>query len=212
MTLTARITLAALAIALAALAVAGAVYVIFVKAPTDLAEKVAQGMRETLHFTPEVHVNETVVVQQSAPILELATVSKEVWVEDTYTNTFLGSTKTLVVRATFTGKAGFDLREKFVITVKTNPNKLVAEFPSPKLLSLEMTRYDIVQEESGWWNRLTSEEREAAVRRLRQKAEQQLLASSLLRDAERQMQEQLQTVLSRYPIPVEIAVRNPIRQ
>ncbi|MDW8019896.1 MAG: DUF4230 domain-containing protein [Chloroherpetonaceae bacterium] len=207
MTLTTRITLLIAAVAFAALAIAGAVYVVFVKVPTDLAEKVASSVRHTLHFTPEVRLNETIVVQQSTPILELATVSKEILVEDAYTHTFLGSTKTLVVRGTFVAKAGFDLREKFLLTVKTNPTKLIAELPAPKLLSIEMTRYDIVQEESGWWNRLTSEEREAAVQRLRQKAEQHLLVSSLLNDAETLMRKQLEAALYVHHTPLDISIR-----
>lgn len=207
MSLTTRLTLLAAAIGFAALAVAASLYVIFVKAPSDLAENAAAGVRRAFNFTPEVRINETVVVQQSAPILELATLSKQLLVEETYAHTFLGSTKTLAVRGVFVAKAGYDLKRKFTLTVKTNPTKIIAEFPEPELLSLEMTRYEVVRDESGWWNFITREEREAAVRRLQEKARQQALASGLLREAEGAMREQLQAALESQRAPVEIVVR-----
>ena len=81
MRLSTRIVLVSAAVSVAALAIALAVYVIVVKVPTDLAHNVAEGVRHNFNFTPEVRLNETVVVQQSAPILELATVSKSLMVE-----------------------------------------------------------------------------------------------------------------------------------
>ncbi len=208
MTFSTRIIVICIAVAVAAMAIASAVYIVVVKVPTDLARNAADGLRQTLNFTPEVRLNGTVVVQQSAPILELATVSKDILVEDAYTHTFFGSTKTLVVRGVFTAKAGFNLKEKFLLTVKTNPTTLVAEFPAPKLLSLEMTQYNVVQEESGWWNKLTTKEREAAVNRLRQKAHAEILASSILLDAETLMRNQLHSTLAIHNAPIDISIRS----
>jgi hypothetical protein len=66
MRLSTRIVLISAAVSVAALAIALAVYVIFVKVPTDLAHNAAEGMcGATSMFTPEVRLNETVVVQQS---------------------------------------------------------------------------------------------------------------------------------------------------
>jgi hypothetical protein len=207
MRLSTRIVLISAAVSVAALAIALAVYVIVVKVPTDLAHNVAEGVRHNFNFTPEVRLNETVVVQQSAPILELATVSKSLMVEETYTHTFLGSTKILVVRGIFTAKAGYDLNQKFLLRITTNPTKITAEFPEPKLLSLEMTRYEVVRDESGWWNYITREEREAAVNRLQDKARQQALASGLLRDAQTLMERELHTLLGAHGVPVEILMQ-----
>lgn len=207
MSLSTRLTLLAAAIGFAAIAIAVAVYVIFVKAPTDLAENAAEGFRRTFHFTPEVRINETVVVQQSSPILELATLSKQLLVEETYTHTFLGSTKTLVVRGVFVAKAGYNLQQKFLLTVRTNPTKIIAELPEPELLSLEMTRYEIVRDESGWWNFITREEREAAVSRLQEHARRQALSSGLLREADTAMRQQLQTLLGQTSVPVEVVIK-----
>ncbi len=207
MRLSTRIVLVSAAVSVAALAIALAVYVIVVKVPTDLAHNAAEGIRRNFNFTPEVRLNEIVVVQQSAPILELATVSKSLMVEDTYTHTFLGSTKILVVRGIFNAKAGYDLKQKFLLRITTNPTKIIAEFPEPKLLSLEMARYEVVRDESGWWNYITREEREAAVNRLQEKARQQVLASGLLRDAQTLMERELNTLLGIHGVPVEILKR-----
>jgi hypothetical protein len=207
MRLSTRIVLISAAVSVAALAIALAVYVIFVKVPTDLAHNAAEGIRRNFNVTPEVRLNETVVVQQSSPILELATVSKSLMVEDTYTHTFLGSTKVLVVRGIFTAKAGYDLKQRFLLRITTNPTKITAEFPEPKLLSLEMTRYEVVRDESGWWNYITHEEREVAVNRLQEKARQQVLASGLLHDAQTLMENQLHTLLGAHGVPVEVLMQ-----
>jgi hypothetical protein len=207
MRLSTRIVLVSVAVSIAALAIALSVYVIFVKVPTDLAHNAAEGIRRNFNVTPEVRLNETVVVQQSSPILELATVSKSLMVEDTYTHTFLGSTKVLVVRGIFTAKAGYDLKQRFLLRITTNPTKITAEFPEPKLLSLEMTRYEVVRDESGWWNYITHEEREVAVNRLQEKARQQVLASGLLHDAQTLMENQLHTLLGAHGVPVEVLMQ-----
>lgn len=207
MRLSTRIVLVSVAVSIAALAIALSVYVIFVKVPTDLAHNAAEGIRRNFNVTPEVRLNETVVVQQSSPILELAIVSKSLMVEDTYTHTFLGSTKVLVVRGIFTAKAGYDLKQRFLLRITTNPTKITAEFPEPKLLSLEMTRYEVVRDESGWWNYITHEEREVAVNRLQEKARQQVLASGLLHDAQTLMENQLHTLLGAHGVPVEVLMQ-----
>ena len=55
------------------LLVALSMYIVLVKIPTDLASNVARGMKEMLNFTPQVRINEHVVIEQSVPVAELAT-------------------------------------------------------------------------------------------------------------------------------------------
>src|SRR6187431_2788363 len=93
-----------------------AAYVLLVYLPRRMAEQAYEGARQIGHdisevfkFTPEVRVNNTVVLQQQTPILELATLSQKFKHEYAWTNTWLNSTKKIKITGTFEAKAGFDL-------------------------------------------------------------------------------------------------------
>jgi hypothetical protein len=62
-------------------------------------------------------VNNTVVLQQQTPILELATLSQNFRHEYEWTNTRLGSTKKIKIKGSFEAKAGFDLNKRFALEI-----------------------------------------------------------------------------------------------
>lgn len=173
-------TVAVLSFAILVLGGAWAIYVVIVKTPADLARNTAQGFREIFNFTPQVRIDQTIVIEQNIPILEVATVSRDLFVEHTWSMTWLGSTKTIQLRGTFTAKAGFDLHEPFHIIIKKNPLRAVAELPSPRMLSLQMNSCKIIKDESGWWNRIAGPDREQALRDLQRLAGAKALESGIL--------------------------------
>ena len=59
----------------------------------DGAKQVGQDIANIFHVTPEITVNNTVVLQQQTSILELATLSQKFQHHYDWTNTWLGSTK-----------------------------------------------------------------------------------------------------------------------
>jgi hypothetical protein len=63
----------AAAIVLMIAAVTTAFSVVAVKAPPDLACHTAEGMRQFFNFTPQIRINQTAVIEQDTPILEVAT-------------------------------------------------------------------------------------------------------------------------------------------
>src|SRR4051794_6687306 len=67
-------------------------------AATDTAKSITQSIREAFNFTPKVTINNTVFVEESLPILELATVSRSTTVSYSYTNQWAGSTKILILK------------------------------------------------------------------------------------------------------------------
>jgi hypothetical protein len=138
-------------------------YAVFIKAPTELARATAQGIQELFNFTPRVKIDQTIVIEQNAPIMEVATVSRQLMVDYTWLHTWLGSTKTIHLIGTFTAKAGFDLKEPFTIEIEKSPLRVRASLPPPKILSITMDSYRIAADESGWWNRISSDDREAGV-------------------------------------------------
>jgi len=173
------------------------VYVLLVKTPADLASNVARGMSEAFNFTPQVRIEETVVIEQHAPILEVATVARELFVEYNWTHTWLGSTKTITLRGTFTAKAGFDLKKPFTITIEKNPLRVIAELPPATILSLQMNSYKIMQDESGWWNRISDSDRESAVLALQVAARQKAGTSGMLEEARSTAEERIREIVER---------------
>lgn len=182
-------------LALLLLALAVVYYLFFIKAPADLARNLASGVREVFQITPRVTVNQTVVVEENMPIAELATTARDVYVDYTWSHTWLGSTKTIQLQGIFTAKAGFDFREPFTLSISGQPPRVSASLPPPKLLSLEMKSYRVIRDDSGWWNRLTETDRESAVHELQALARTQAEQSSLLAEARRTAEHRLQQIV-----------------
>lgn len=178
---------------------------LFVKTTADVARSVASGIASAFNFTPQVRVEETVVIEQNAPIAELATVAREMMVEHAWSHQWLGSTKTIRLRGTFTVKAGFDLTQPFRITLRELPLRVEAVMPSPKILSIQMNSYDILQDESGWWNRISDADREHAVQELQRTARNKAETSGLLLDARASIEQRLREIVERNGAMIEFA-------
>lgn len=178
-------------------AVAVGLYLTLFKGPADLALATADGIKEVFDFTPRVMIDETVVIQEMAPIVEIAVVERPMLVDYRWTHTWLGSTKALHLQGTFVAKAGFDLREPFTIRISRNSRDVSAILPGPRLLSLEMTGYKILEDEPGWWNAISARDREGAVMQLTETARRQALSSGLLADAQRTAMARITEILER---------------
>ena len=179
-------------------------YVPLVKLPAELAQSTAEGFQRLFNITPRVMIEETVVIEQNAPILELAVSSRSVMVDHSWSHTWLGSTKKLHLRGTFTAKAGFDLRRPFTVHIERSPLSVVAELPPAELLSVEMDSYWVVQDESGWWNRIADSDRQEAVRTLHRLAHEKAEESGLLEEARTSAAERIRELVERNGAPVTI--------
>lgn len=198
-------TLIAVAVALAILMIGSgiAAYIVLVKAPLDLARNTAEGIREFFNFTPQVQVNETVVIEQNIPVLEVATVSRSLFVDHTWSHTWLASTKTLELQGTFTAKAGFDLHEPFRIVIERSPLRVFAVLPRPKILSIQMDSYRVVKDDDGWWNRISERDREHAFQDLQVLARTKVEASGILTEAQATAESRIREVIERNGAIVE---------
>lgn len=187
----------AAAVVLIIVAVTIAFYVVVVKVPSDLAYKTAEGMRQFFNFTPQVRINQTIVIEQITPILEVATVSREMFIDHSWQQTWMGSTKTIQIQGVFTAKAGFDLREPFRIDIEKRPLHVVAWVPPPKLLSIDMKEYKVLKDENGWWNSVTLQDREEAVRQIRAEAIEKAKHSGLLEESQASVEERIREIVER---------------
>jgi hypothetical protein len=208
-----------LALAVAAVLIiaagAGAFYFVAVKAPTDLgrnakeealnaANRVARGFQSVFQFTPQVTVKNTTVIEQSAAIAEFATVQQDLVVRYTWSQTWLGSTKTMELQGIYRAKAGFDLHEPFHISV--DEKNISANFPAPKLLSLQMGDYKVLKDENGWWNSITSADRESAITAMQAQAKANATEAGLLAGAKAKLRQQLGEAFKNQNIATPIAI------
>ena len=190
-------------IAAALLLVALSMYIVLVKIPTDLASNIAHGMKELLNFTPQVRINEHVVIEQSVPVAELATISRDLSVDYIWSHQWLGSTKTLTLRGTFTAKAGFDLHEPFTVDIQKFPLKVRATMPHPKILSIQMNSYNVVRDEDGWWNKFSASDRENAVQELQRVAREKAENSGILDETRSSVEQRIKEIVERNSATVE---------
>lgn len=188
-------------------------YVLLVFIPQRFAEQSYEGarrigrdLREAFQFTPEIKVNNTIVVQQQASILELATLSQQFHHKYDWKNTWMGSTKEIEVSGTFVAKAGFDLNEKFNITIEGE--KAVVTFPHPILLSVESLGDMQFRDEHGYWNWVNEEDRTRAVNAFTKDARTYASQAPFVSDASNIAQEKLIEILKPHVKEVEIHIGN----
>lgn len=183
-------------------------YVIVVVIPTTLAKRSYEGARQIgedirniFHFTPEVTVNNTIVLQQESSILELATVSQTFQHRYSWVNTWIGSTKKITISGTFEAKAGFDLKEKFGIDIQNE--KAIVHLPEPQLLSLESQSDLRFTDENGVWNWVDQDDRAKAVNAFNTDARKFAAKALFVNNAKARMEEQLREILMRHVKEVE---------
>jgi hypothetical protein len=162
----------------------------------ELARRLADGMARRWQFRPEVRIDQETVLESVTPALELTTVRREFTHEYTWEHQWLGSTKRLRMRGTFKAEAGFDLNEDFYFEVDSRDLRVKVGLPEPRILSVELLRYE-AEEEEGLWNRLSAAERTEAVNALLASARESASNHGALTDEARQMLElQLGAVVS----------------
>jgi predicted Fe-S protein YdhL (DUF1289 family) len=174
-----------------------AAYRLLIQAPAEMAHAAAEGVRTLFQVTPRVTVNETVIIEQTSPILEIATISRPVLVDYEWSHSWLGSTKTLHIRGTFTAKAGYDLKKPFEIAISTSPLNVKARLPNPELLSLQTDSLVELRDENGWWNRLTDEDRTSVLSTLQALARQKAVATGILDEVRTSAEARIRELVAR---------------
>src|SRR5688500_13409794 len=132
-------------------------YIILVTIPTQLAKRGYEGaktlgedFRKAFQFTPEVVVNNTIVLNQQTTVFELSVLSQNFTHRYVWENSWLGSTKKIFISGTFKAKSGFDLHKKFSIDLRDE--KAYVSLPAPRTLSVESMGDISYRDEKGIWN------------------------------------------------------------
>jgi len=158
---------------------------------SETAKGAIQMVQQLLNVTPEVTITSYVTRQKTTDIFELASVSKEFPVEFNYEHTQYGSTKKLNLIGQYTVKAGFDLRERFSVQIDRATHRVHADFPAPKILSVEQVSYEVTLDDSGYWNKLTQKDQQVAVNGMNAKARAAALELQVCAEAKASLRRQL---------------------
>lgn len=165
--------------------------------------QVRDAFASVLQVQPKIVLNERVVQTQTAPIAELAVVTKEEQVtlgfnehEEILSYTIPLTEKKLTVEGTYRLKAGFDLRQPFTVAIDPATHRIKATLPAAKILSVEQMGDLTYQGEDSMLNRLTDTERAQTVNDLYKAARQAAENSSLKQDATQQVTQRLEELLS----------------
>lgn len=188
-----------------------AAYVLLVIIPRHLAEQTYDGARqigrdlkEVFQFNPQIKVNQVVVLQQQSDVHELATLSQKFQHRYTWRNTLMHSTKEIKVTGTFDAKAGFDLKEKFTITIEDG--KALVVFPEPKLLSIEMLGDLEFKDENGIWNWINEEDRSTAINAFTRDAKRYATSADFINDASKKLEASLIPILKNHVKEITITI------
>jgi len=129
-------------------------------------DHVSNAFGAVLHVQPEVTVNQRVVLTQTAPIAELAVVTKEELITiglnehlEVLSMQIPLTEKKITAEATYRIKAGFDLRKPFTVEIDPVTHAVHAAMPHAQILSVEQIGDLTYHGEDSVLNRITDEER-----------------------------------------------------
>ena len=199
--------------ALMALIIAVVVVIIFVRLETWPArtarqstaelEKLGKDLRSAFidiaHLQPRITINNRVYMEQTTPVSELVVLSRRIEVEHEFLHTWIGSSKRVKLHATFTVKAGFDLRQNLSVDIR--PGEIIIQLPHAQILGIEQNQVDVLTFENGLWNRISGEDVQSELSILPQLAREKAAESGLPAEAERALQRQLdERIRTRQPL------------
>jgi hypothetical protein len=208
-----------LAFTLVAFAVAVAVVIIFLRLetwPTRTArqstvelERLGKDLRaafiDIAHLQPRITINNRVYMEQSAPVSELAVLSRRIEVEHELLHTWVGSSKRVKLHGTFIAKAGFDLLQNLSIEIR--PEEIIVQLPHAKILGVEQEQVDVLAFENGLWNRISGQDLQEELSVLPQLAWKRAIENGLPAEAEHTLQRQLDERLHT-PQPLRLSFKD----
>jgi uncharacterized protein DUF4230 len=161
------------------------------------------------HLQPRITINNRVYMEQTAPVTELAVVSRRIEVEHEFLHTWVGSSKRVKLHGTFIAKAGFDLREQ--VTIDIRPTEILIQLPHAQVLGIEQNQVDVLAFENGLWNRISGADVQSELAILPQLARQKAAESGLPEEAEHILQQQLDQRIHA-PQPLHLIFKNETKR
>jgi hypothetical protein len=161
----------------------------------NLALQLAETFVATFQFTPRIDVGSETLHVQHAERVQLITAETSLDQSYEWSHTWLGSTKRLAIEATFVARAGLDLEKPILVVIDPDSRAIRASLPPPEIFGVDMRDLRVVTDESGLWNKLTTDERNVAIQELQRIARQKIESGDTLRRADTNAQMRLRRLL-----------------
>jgi len=154
-----------------------------------LGRKVRDAFVDLAQIQPRVTINNRVYLENTAPVAEIALVSRKMEVEREFEHTWAGSTKRVKLHGTFSIKAGFDVGRD--VSVDVRENEIAVHLPHAKILSVEQENVEVQELKNGYWNRISVEDLQTELATLPKLAREKAEQAGLPAEAEVSLQKQL---------------------
>jgi hypothetical protein len=187
-----------------------AAYILLVVIPRqsyEMAKSIGKDFQDVFQLTPEIKVNNTIVLQQQATLLELATLSQTFQHRYQWQNTWMHSKKQIDITGTFIVKCGFDLQKKF--SIHLDGTKATVYLPAPQVLSIEPLGDMTFRDENGYWNWVNEDDRAAAVNAFVRDARVYARDASFVNDTKKVTEQKLRDLLMHHMEEVVIVYDQP---
>jgi hypothetical protein len=182
-----------------------------VDATSRAVDQVRDAFDSVLQVQPKITINSRVIQTQTAPIAELAVVTREELIslgfdehKELWSYTLPLTEKKLTVSGTYRIKAGYDLREPFSVAIDPGTHDVAVTMPPARILSVEQVGDLSFQGEDSLLDRLSDDERAKAVNGLAAMARNAAESSTLKGDADAQVRQRLEQLLAHNGKKVEI--------
>jgi hypothetical protein len=155
-----------------------------------LARKARDAFVDVAQVQPRITVNDRIYFEKTSAVAELAILSRRMEVEHDFEHTWMGSTKRVKLHGTFNAKAGFDLRQDFVVDV--HENEIAVQLPHASILGVEQEQVEVLAFENGYWNRISATDLQSELATLQKIAREKATQSGLTGEAEHALQKQIE--------------------
>ena len=169
----------------------------------DLARRMGADIRDALQLHPKVMVGDRTIMERSSEQVELVTISQVLEHTYMFEHNWAGSSKRLEIKGLFMAKAGFSVDDSFAIRVSENGNIASIEHGPPIIISCELQEVTVVKDESGFWNKLTIEDRQNAQNALIQGARKAVANSGLLTKASENLTKRLAPLEAKHGVKLQ---------
>lgn len=178
-----------------------AAYIIFVVIPTQVAKRsyeaaktIGEDFRQAFQFTPEITIENTVVLNQQTDIMEVAVLTQNFDHRYTWTNSWLKSTKKISITGSFDAKVGFDLDKTFSVSIYGDRATVV--LPEPEILSVESKGDIEYRDENGIWNWVSTDDRTKATNAFIHDARKYAVQGPFVSEAKQKMEARVKALLA----------------
>jgi len=175
---------------------------------TAKAKEIRDAFVQLFQLQPRITVNDHVFFEQTKTVLELAVVDRDTEVTRQLSNTWLGSTKTIRIRATYRVKAGFALSEN--LTVDVSDQNVTVKVPPARILTVEPLSVQVEQLQNGLWNQIQAKDVEDELKTMPEIARSK--ESTLPAEAQQKFRDLLTAKLSNLPVTLEVEQQNAERR